>query len=158
MPTHRDSLPPLPVSRVILASPLALYRAHLDAEKLASWRTPEGMRAELIDFDGRLGGTYHVRLHRLDEMLANPGDPAMPSGIIGMFDELIPDEKIVESVRFEGSDGDLLDPMIVTTTLRAVRDGTKVTISCSDVPPVLAGPDHVRRLETALRFLAMLTE
>lgn len=51
------------VSRIILAAPRELYRAHLDAEKLASFRTPEGMRATMLAFEGRLGGGYTMELH-----------------------------------------------------------------------------------------------
>lgn len=159
MTTGQESLRTDTVSRVILASPRAIYRAHLDAEMLANWRTPAGMRAEMLAFDGRLGGGYRMALHYQDEDRRERGKSG--AGIdrfTGTFVELVPDEKIVESVRFEDAGPAFAEPMIMTTTLHAVRDGTKVTVACTQVSPAIEKNDHIAGIADALRQLAMLTE
>jgi uncharacterized protein YndB with AHSA1/START domain len=147
------------VSRVILASARSLYRAHLDREMMASWRAPEGMRAEMLAFDGRLGGGYRMALHYVDTAQGDRGKSG--PGIDrfeGDFVELVPDEKIVEQVRFESDDPAFARPMTIMTTLRAVRDGTKVTVECTDVPSTISADDHLEGIASSLRNLAMLTE
>jgi len=147
------------VSRVILAPPRALYRAHLDREMLSNWRAPEGMRAEILAFDGRLGGQYLVELHSPEALGGDVGKSAPGVGRFrGRFEELVPDEKIVEQIQFVSDDPAFAHPMIVTTTLRAVKDGTKITVSCSQVPSAIAASDHIKGITAALRNLAMLTE
>jgi uncharacterized protein YndB with AHSA1/START domain len=147
------------VSRVILAPPRSLYRAHLDREMLGNWRAPEGVRAEILAFDGRLGGEYLIELH-YPAALANETGKTGPSvdRFRGRFEELVPDEKIVEQIQFESDDPAFARPMIMTTTLRAVKDGTKITVTCSEVPAAIAAGDHISGITAALRNLAMLTE
>jgi uncharacterized protein YndB with AHSA1/START domain len=147
------------VSRVILAAPRTLYRAHLDPEMMADWRVPEGMRAEILAFDGRLGGGYRVDLHYVDADASRMGksSPGVDR-FTGMFEELVPDEKIVERIQFETSDPAFAQPMIITTTLRAVRDSTKVTVEAMHVPTAISPEDHQAGMTSALRNLAMLTE
>lgn len=147
------------VSRVILAAPRALYRAHLDREMMANWRVPDGMRAEMLAFDGRLGGGYRVALHSRDDGLELLGKSG--PGIYrfsGTFEQLVPDEKIVERVQFETSDPAFAQIMTITTTLRAVRDGTKVMIEATHVPAAISSKDRHAGMTCALRKLAMLTE
>ena len=49
-------------SRVITASPEALYQAFLDPDRLASWLPPSGMKAEITRFEPREGGRYRMIL------------------------------------------------------------------------------------------------
>jgi uncharacterized protein YndB with AHSA1/START domain len=159
MTTQPESQRTDTVSRVILASPRTLYRAHLDREMMANWRAPDGMRAEILAFDGRLGGGYRIALHYL---AAADGDLGKSGPGIDRFEgdfvELVPDEKIVERVRFESDDPAFAEPMTIVTTLRAVRDGTKVTVECTDVPPAISVYDHLEGMSSSLRNLAFLTE
>lgn len=147
------------VSRIILAPPRRLYRAHLDAEMMANWRTPEGMRAEVLAFDGRLGGGYRMALHyeRAHERGEGKSEPGIDR-FTGTFTELVPDEKVVEQIRFEGADPDFAQPMIMTTMLRPVRDGTKITVECAQVPRSISADDHIKAIMSALGKLAILTE
>lgn len=159
MTTDQDSLRTDQVSRVILAPPRAIYRAHLDAELMANWRAPNGMRAEILAFDGRLGGHYRMALHYQDADGGRHGkSDAGVDRFTGTFSELVPDEKIVELIQFETDNPDFAQPMIITTMLRPVRDGTKVTVECKQVSPAISADDHVQGITTSLRKLAMLTE
>lgn len=147
------------VSRVILAAPRVLYRAHLDPEMIANWRVPNGMRAEVLDFDGRLGGGYRMALHY--ERESEDGHGKSEPGVdrfTGTFVELEPDEKVVERIQFESADPAFAEPMIITTILRPVRDGTKVTVVCSKVSAAISHEDHIAGITSSLSQLAMLTE
>ena len=53
-------------SRVIHASPSTIYRAFLDAEAVACWRPPAGMKARIYAFDPREGGTYRMAFASTD--------------------------------------------------------------------------------------------
>ena len=44
------------------------------------------------------------------------------------------------------------------TSLRPVRDGTKVTVTCQQVSPAISQDDHLKGMTSALRNLALLTE
>jgi uncharacterized protein YndB with AHSA1/START domain len=158
MTTHPDDLRTDTVSRIILAAPRELYRAHLDAEKLTSFRTPQGMTARLLAFEGRLGGGYRMELNYPATETAQGKSAVGLDRFAVTFDELIPDEKIVETIRFETDDPAFAAPMILTTTLRPVRDGTKVTVEAAQVPLAILQSDHLNGLEGALRYLALLTE
>ena len=49
-------------SRVIHASPSAVYRAFASAEALERWLPPRGMTGNVLRFDFREGGSYRMRL------------------------------------------------------------------------------------------------
>jgi uncharacterized protein YndB with AHSA1/START domain len=143
---------------VILASPRAIYRAYLDPEMVASWRPPEGMRAEIFSFEGRLGGTYEMAFHYERPAAVEGKSGSSVDRFSGEFVELIPDEKIVERIRFMSDDPIFSQPMIITTSLRAVKGGTKVAVLCENVPAAISSKDHVQGMTSSLRNLAMLTE
>lgn len=60
MPTGSGKKRTDTASRVIAASPQALYRAFVDPAAIASWRPPQGMKAEIHTFDPREGGGYRM--------------------------------------------------------------------------------------------------
>jgi uncharacterized protein YndB with AHSA1/START domain len=53
-------------SRVIKASPQSIYQAFLNADAVATWRPPEGMKARIYMFDAREGGTYRMAFEYSD--------------------------------------------------------------------------------------------
>ena len=57
-------------SRLIGASPDRLYAAHLDAQAVAAWRPPQGMRAEIHRFEPRVGGGYRMAFVYEDASIA----------------------------------------------------------------------------------------
>ena len=74
------------------------------------------------------------------------------------FVELIPDERIVESVEFESDDPSFAGKMILTTSLREVVDGTRVTFTAENVPAGIGQAEHQRGMESTLKKLAILLE
>lgn len=145
------------ISRIILAPPRALYRAHLDPEMIANWRTPEGARAEILSFSGRLGGSYEIALHG-DPSDNRDGPLRETPRLEGSFVELVPDEKIIERAHFDDAASAGSWDMTIVTTMRPVRDGTKVTVQLSGLPANELGDELVRYMINSLRNLAMLAE
>ncbi len=145
-------------SRIILATPKAIYQAMLDAEALTSWRPPAGMTARFERFDARLGGGYRMVLTYPEDQRGR-GKSADDADIVeGRFAELDPFERIVEDVRFESDDAAFAGVMRITTQLSPVTDGTKVTIRCENVPPGISPEDHQLGMASTLRNLAFFIE
>jgi uncharacterized protein YndB with AHSA1/START domain len=49
-------------TRVIAASPQAIYQAFLDPEAWVKWLPPEGMTGQIYEFEPRPGGVYRMAL------------------------------------------------------------------------------------------------
>lgn len=146
------------VSRIVRAPRRAIYRACLDPDALASWRVPDGMTARVHTFDGREGGSYRMSL-----TYADPADsPGKTTGdtdtFQGTFIALVPDEKVVELIRFESPDPAFAGEMRMTTSLAEADQGTEVTVLCENVPPGIRPEDNELGCRLALANLARLVE
>src|SRR5689334_123139 len=125
----------LSVSRVIKATPSAVYRALLDPQAVAAWRAPDGMKAEVLAFEPRVGGTFRMSLEYTAPDHALPGKTTAHSDVAcGRFRELVPDTRVVEEIVFESDDPAMAGTMVLTTALTAAAEGTRVTITCQDAP------------------------
>ncbi|MBC7987038.1 MAG: hypothetical protein H7X93_10305 [Sphingomonadaceae bacterium] len=49
-------------SRLVRASPDAVYRAFVDPRSLIAWLPPEGMSGRVLLFESREGGCYRIEL------------------------------------------------------------------------------------------------
>lgn len=146
-------------SRIIRASPQALYRALLDPVAVAAWRPPQGMRCVIHAFDAREGGRFRMALIYAGAAHAAPGKTSAHVDLVeGRFRELVPDRRVVEIVAFESDDPAFAGAMTITTTLAAVTGGTEVTIRCDEVPPGISAEDHAAGMASTLANLAAFTE
>lgn len=144
-------------SRIINASPATIYRALVDPEAVASWRPPAGMRAEILAFDASEGGTF--RMAFIYEDAGSHGKTSDNADVFaGRFVELAPDRRVVEVIEFESDDPAFTGAMRIVTTLEPVGDGTRVTVSCQDVPPGIGEDDHQNGIASSLANLAAFTE
>ncbi|WP_374652064.1 SRPBCC domain-containing protein [Rhizorhabdus sp.] len=144
-------------SRIIIATPRAIFRAHIDPEVLFKWRPPKGMQARLHEFSARPGGGYRMELTYADG--GGKGKSTANSDIVRVrFAELIPDDKIVEEAVFESDEPANAGTMTITTTLAPVTGGTKVTVTAENVPAGISEKDHRKGMESSLRNLALLLE
>ncbi len=144
-------------SRIIRASPETVYRALVEADAVASWRPPQGMRAEILAFDPREGGTY--RMAFIYEDAGSHGKSRDNADVFeGRFVELVPDRRVVEVIEFESDDPAFAGVMRIVTTLEPVTGGTRVTVSCEDVPPGIGEDDHQKGIASSLENLAAFTE
>lgn len=144
-------------ARVIKASPHAIYQAMLNAEAVAAWRPPTGMKAEVYAFEPREGGIYKMAFIYDDKEIA--GKTSANADVFeGKFIELVPDKRVVEAVVFESEDPAFAGTMTITTTLTPVEGGTEVSIVCSDVPSGIKEEDHQEGIRSTLENLAEFTE
>jgi len=145
-------------SRIILATPRAIFRILLDPETIPAWRSSKGMTARVEHFDPRPSGTYCFAFNYPENDRGCGTSSPHPDIINGHFIEILPDERIMEAIRFETGDPRYQATMTVTTTLESVRDGTKVTLTAQDVPPGISEADHRARMDWTLKMLANFIE
>lgn len=159
MPTSSGKKRTDTASRVIAASPQALYRAFVDPAAIASWRPPQGMKAEIHTFDPREGGDYRMSFLYTEpdpEVQGKTSDHA--DTFEGRFVGLIPGERIVEEIDFVSDDPAFRGTMTITTTFRPVSGGTEVTVVCEDVPEGIGESDHKAGIASSLANLAAFVE
>lgn len=150
--THR-------VTRTILASPRAIYRAFLDAESVASWRPTSGMTARVERFEPWIGGSYRMAFIYPEASPENGKGGSGEDIFEGNFVDLLPDERIVEAVTFETDDPDFAGTMTITTRIeREKGNSSKVTVLAENVPTGISEADHREGMSSSLRNLANLLE
>jgi len=146
-------------TRVIAAPPEVIYRAFLDPEAWAKWLPPEGMTGRVYQFEPRPGGSYRMALthHKVDQ--ATRGKTSEDTDMVmGRFLELVPNEQVVHLVTFESNDPIFAGEMKMRWHLLPVPDGTKVTITCENVPEEIRQEDHAAGLQSTLKNLANFVE
>jgi len=146
-------------SRIIAASPAALYRAHLDPQALMSWLPPEGMKGRVEEFDARVGGTYRMVLTYEQPGHSAQGKTTKQSDTVeGRFVELIPDRRIAQVIEFDSDDPAFSGEMKITWTFTPVSAGTHVMVRCENVPAGIRQEDHQAGLASSLANLAAYCE
>jgi uncharacterized protein YndB with AHSA1/START domain len=145
-------------SRLVKASPGAIYNAFADPSVLARWLPPKGMRARIERFEPYPGGSYRMVLTH-DDPAAAPGKVRADGDIVeGRFVALDPGERIVWQVGFVSDDPAFAGTMTMTWRFKEVRDGTEVTILCENVPAGIGKVDHAAGLRSTLENLARVIE
>jgi len=146
-------------SRLIKASPHAIYRAHLDPQAIARWRAPKGMTAKVDVFEPRAGGAYRMALVYDRPSPGVRGKTSEDADVFeGRFAELVPDQRIVEVVRFESDDPAFAGEMRLTTSLAPKAEGTEVTVLAENVPRGISAADHAAGIASSLANLAAYVE
>ena len=145
-------------SRIIRATPRAIYDAFVNPEAQAVWLPPTGMTGQFDLFEPRPGGRYRLTLHYADPV-ANPGKTGKGSDVVeGRFVELVAGERIVQTADFDSPDPAVAGTMTITWLFRAVSGGTEVILAASDVPPGISAEDHRVGLTSSLANLAAFVE
>jgi uncharacterized protein YndB with AHSA1/START domain len=145
-------------ARVIEAPPDVVYRAFIDPASLIAWLPPKGMTGQILHFDARPGGAFRMVL-TLDQPGASTGKTTDDSDIVEVrFVDLVVNERIVQLVDFESKQPEFAGTMRMTWTLRAVPQGTEVSILCEDVPSGISKEDHDAGLQSSLENLAAFAE
>ncbi|WP_028782332.1 SRPBCC domain-containing protein [Thalassobacillus devorans] len=145
-------------SRIIMASPQTIYQSFLNPEELVSWLPPKGMSGHIEMFDPREGGSYKITLMYEIEH-SNPGKTTENTDVVqAKFLELVPDKRIVQSVKFNSKDPAFSGEMVQKWLLEANSVGTEVTIVCENVPEGIRKEDHDIGLRSTLENLALYTE
>lgn len=145
-------------SRIIRATPEAIYDAFVDPEAQARWLPPSGMAGTFDAFDPRPGGHYRLTLTYTSAHGGDGKSSADADRVEGRFVELIPGERIVQTANFESDDPAFAGTMTMTWSLRPVSGGTEVTIEAFDVPPGISAEDHAQGMASTLANLAAFLE
>lgn len=145
-------------SRVIAATPKAIYESFINPAALSLWLPPKGMSAYIEQFDCYEGGTYKITLTYEEEHTESGKTSKNTDLSQGKFLKLIPNTKIVLSVNFGSENPSFSGEMIQTWYLEAVLEGTKVTIVCENVPVGIQKEDHDVGLNSTLENLAGFAE
>lgn len=142
--------------RVLLAAPRSrVYRALVEADAVASWMVPPGMRSEVHTFEAREGGAFRISLTYEAPTGAGKTD-AQTDSYHGRFLSLIPDQRVVQELEFETADVTMQGTMIVTMTLADAEGGTELTAVHDGLPSGVAPADNELGWQQSLAKLAEL--
>ena len=145
------------VRQKIDAPRATVYRLLLDAEAIARWRVPDGMSAEVHEFDAREGGRLRVSLTYDDQSPAGK-TTSHTDTYTGRFVRLVPDEMVVEVDEFETEDSQLRGEMTSTITLSDSDGGTELIAVHEGLPPGVSLADNETGWQMALAKLGELAE
>jgi uncharacterized protein YndB with AHSA1/START domain len=145
------------ITRHVKAPRAAVYRALLDAQAVQKWRVPTGMTSHVQVFEAREGGSFRVSL-TYDAPTATGKTTAHTDTYHGRFVKLVPDEQVVEVVKFETTNPALQGEMTITTTLTDADGGTDILAVHDGLPPGVPPADNELGWKLSLAKLAALVE
>jgi uncharacterized protein YndB with AHSA1/START domain len=134
--------------RVLKATPERVYRAFLDADAKAKWLPPNGFTGKVHHIDAKVGGTYRMSFTNFttgNEMFFG-----------GTFVELVPNERIVYTDRFD--DPNLPGEMTLTVVLKPVFCGTDLQITQEGIPEMIPAEACYLGWQESLVLLGKLVE
>jgi uncharacterized protein YndB with AHSA1/START domain len=142
-------------SRLIKASPRAIYEAFLTREAVATWLPPQGATMEVQTFEPRAGGRFQMTL----TFAGTPGkSTAHTDAVTGRFAELVPPQRIVQAFEFDSPDPAFAGMMTMRWALDAAVGGTIVTVTAENVPSGISQADHEKGMDSSLANLAAYVE
>ena len=146
-------------SKLIKASPAAIYRALTDPAALAVWRAPGDMIGEVHHFDYRVGGGYQMSLYYpASEETLRGKTSGREDRYTARFVELTPPSRIVEAISIDSRNSAFLGEMIMEVTLEAEAGGTTVSITFKNLQSGIRPEDNEAGTESALEKLARYVE
>ncbi|MEU8793188.1 SRPBCC family protein [Streptomyces sp. NPDC048643] len=87
------ALPTIVITREFDASPDRVFRAYTDPDLVVQWLGPRRLEMRIDEYDARSGGAYRY-VHREDD--------GTEYGFRGVFHEVRPDERIVQTFAYDG--------------------------------------------------------
>lgn len=145
-------------SRVLSASPAAVFEAMVDPDTLVAWLPPEGMRGRLERFDPRPGGGFRMVLTYLDPA-GSPGKTSDAEDVVEVeFAEVVPGVRVVQRAVFDAEDPAYAGTMTMTWELTPAARGTEVVVSAVGVPAGIDQAAHEEGIASSLANLAAHVE
>lgn len=127
------------------------------------WNVPDNMTSVVHELDARQGGKFRVSLTYTDQSAGKSGTHTDTYG--GVFTELVPNEKLVQEIRFETTNPALQSPMRITFALlddvapaANGEKGTLVSARHEGLPSVVKPEDNQRGWSMSLAKLARICE
>lgn len=134
--------------RVLRAPAERVYRAFLDPQALPKWLPPYGFTCKIDHLDAKVGGSFRMSFCNFSTGHGH--------AFGGVYLELVPDEKISYTDRFD--DPNLPGEMVTTVVLRPVLCGTEVRVTQAGVPAVIPPEMCYLGWQESLAQLATLVE
>jgi len=134
--------------RVFSAPAERVYRALIDPAALAKWNPPDGFTAVVHELDARVGGSFRISFINFTN--------GQTHSFGGEYRELVPNEKIVATDRFD--DPDLPGEIVTTYLLREVSTGTELAVEQTGLPDVIPADACRMGWQQSLELLARLVE
>jgi uncharacterized protein YndB with AHSA1/START domain len=144
-------------TRHVRAPRAAVYRACVDADAVAAWMVPDGMTSRVHEFDPREGGAFRISLTYRDAT-GHGKSTAHTDTFHGRFVTLVPDERLVQTVRFETDDPALSGEMTITITLADSGAGTELRYVHDGVPDAVPAEQNEQGTRISLAKLAAIAE
>jgi uncharacterized protein YndB with AHSA1/START domain len=141
-------------SRTINAPVARVFNSLVDRDALESWLPPRGMAATFEWFDPTPGGSYRLVLTYADPTDSRGKSSADSDIVEARYVDIVPDDRVVQSVNFLSDDPAFAGTMTMTWAVRAVDGGTRVDITAEDVPDGISADDHAAGLASSLENLA----
>lgn len=146
-------------SRNIKVTPEDVYNAFINPKALEMWQAPGDMTAKVHNFDLRVGGGYQMSLFYPDSEKGLKGKTTdKEDKYIARFVELIPNKKLVEAIKFDTSNPDFTEEMIMEVTFNPVNVGTRVTFLFKNIPNGIKLEDNEAGTISSLEKLAKYVE
>lgn len=120
----------LRLTRVINASPDAVFRAWTDPAQLARWSCPEGMTVADVQVDLRVGGRYRIRM-------AGPEDNVYTA--VGVYREIDRPRRLVYTWDWEEES---IGETLVTVEFKARGGDTEVVLTHELFPDAEQKANH----------------
>ena len=134
--------------RVLRAPAERVYRAFLDADAKAKWLPPHGFTGKVHESNPIVGGRYRMSFTNFTT--------GQSHSFGGTYDELVPNERIRYSDRFD--DPNLPGAMTVTITLKAVSVGTEMNVVQEGIPDASPVEQCYLGWQQSLELLGQLVE
>ncbi len=135
--------------RVLAAPPAKVFRAFTEPDAMARWFPPNGFTATVHHMEAREGGSYRMSFTNFTSGTSHTFG--------GEFRELVPDERIVYTDKFEG-DAPIIGELLTTVTLKEVSCGTELNITQEGAFGDLPTEECVMGWQQSLNHLATLVE
>lgn len=145
------------VRQLINAPRERVYGALIDANAIALWKVPTGMTCQVHAFDARVGGKFRISL-TYEAPIALGKTTAHTDTYYGHFDELVPNERVVEIDEFETTNPALRGEMKVTIELTDKDGGTEVVGTHEGLPAGVSLEDNEVGWRMTLGKLALLVQ
>ena len=142
------------VSTLINAPPAAVYRAFIEQDAIAAWLPPGTMGGIVHAFEAREGGAFSMSLVYPENEPPRGKTSARADTFRGRFAQLVPNEEVAWATEFESTDPSLAGEMMVRTTLVPQDNGTRVSITCEDIPRGVKLEDNEAGCRASLQKLA----
>lgn len=145
------------IRRLIRAPRARVYQMLIDPALLPKWKVPDNMSMRIHEFEPREGGRVRISL-TYDDRAATGKSSEATDTYHGQFDQLVPNELVVESDEFETFDPALQGTMTSTIRLADAPDGTDLVATHDGLPPGVRAADNELGWQMALDKLTALAE